>query len=269
VLSLGSALLVTVSLGSMGGEIGGSLIIVWASTAFIGLIQCLFLAELASGYPQTTGGAPAYNHEGFKNFSPLFGAVSSWGYWVGWIPGVAANLIVASNYIKAAFLPSLNILETTLVLAVFLHILNYFGLRLSVWVSATMGVCAIAPLAVILMSPVFRHSLWNSGNFFPLMPKGLVWYSRAGVLLFAKWMFVAVWSSYGGEMVATLGSEITKPEEAIPKVLGLAAATTLLAFVAVPVVLVAIVGPSRLAEDPYVVFLSAARGSLEPMGPWL
>src|SRR5271167_3211123 len=89
VLSLGSALLVTVSLGPMGDDLGPALVIVWVLTALIGLVQCLFIAGLASRYPDKVGGAPAYNHEGLKHLSPLFGAVSSWAYWVGWIPGVA------------------------------------------------------------------------------------------------------------------------------------------------------------------------------------
>jgi amino acid transporter len=259
VLSLGSALLVTVSLGPMGGEIGASLVVVWSGTALIGLLQCLFIAELACRYPHKVGGAPTYNHEGLKHLSPIFGAVSAWGYWVGWIPGVAANLTIASTYIKAAFLPNLNVLEMTLALGILLYVLNYFGLKVSVWVSGTMAFCALVPLVIILLSPVFRGSLWHGGNFHPMMPAGLTWYSLPGLLVFAKWTFVAVWSSYGGEMIATVAGELRDPRKDIPLALGLAAAATLLVFVAVPVVLVAMVGAPKLAQDPYVVFLSATR----------
>ena len=259
VLSLGSALLVTVSLGPMGGDLGPALVIVWVLTALIGLLQCLFIAELASRYPDKVGGAPAYNHEGLKHLSPLFGAVSTWGYWVGWIPGVAVNLTLASTYIKAAFLPKVNVLGLTLALGMLLYTLNYFGLRLSVWISGTTALCALIPLVVLLLSPVFRTSLWNGANFSPLLPKGLLWYSVPTLLLFAKWMFVAVWSSYGGEMVATIIGELRDPRRDLPKVVGMAAGATSLAFVVVPLVLVGIVGADRLAQDPYVVFLTATK----------
>src|SRR5882672_9941189 len=85
IISLGGTLLVTVSLGPMAGDLGPASIVVWILTAFIGLLQCLLIAELASRFPHKVGGPPAYIHEGLKHLSPLFGAASAWGYWVGWI----------------------------------------------------------------------------------------------------------------------------------------------------------------------------------------
>lgn len=255
ILSLGSALLVTVSLGPMAAEIGAASTLVWGFTALIGLLQCLFLAELASIFPRKVGGAPAYTYEGFKHISPLFGAVSTWGYWVGWIPGVAVNLTLAATYVEAAFLPGVNIVAVTLVLVVALYALNYFGLRLSVWLSGVVALCALVPLLVILAGLLFRPSLWQPSNFTPLLPEGEALPTLA---LLAKWAFVAVWASYGSEMVATIVGELRDPNRDAPKALGLAAAATLLAFAAVPTVLLAIVGVEGLSQDPYVVFSTAA-----------
>ena len=109
VLSFGSALLVNVSLGPMAAEIGAASVLVWIVTAFVGLIQCLLIAELAGRYPNKVGGVPAYIHEGLKHRSPLFGAVAAWAYWSGWIPGVAVHLVLAATYIRAAFWPDANI----------------------------------------------------------------------------------------------------------------------------------------------------------------
>ncbi len=259
VLSLGSALLVTVSLGPMGAELGPSLVVVWIITAVIGLLQCLLIAELASRYPHKVGGAPAYNHEGLKHISPLFGAVSTWAYWVGWIPGVAVNLTLAATYIKAAFFPGVNVIALAAGLGVALYVLNFFGLKFSVWTSGIMALCAVVPLLVVLTSPLFYTSLWKSANLWPLLPGGAPWYSPPMLLLFAKWMFVAVWSSYGAEMIATVIGELRHPEKDIPKVVGLAATATLLAFAIVPTVLVGVVGAGKLAQDPYVVFLTAMK----------
>jgi hypothetical protein len=50
VLSLGSPLLVTVSLGPMAADIGTACLAVWTLTAVVGLVQCLLIAELAGRF---------------------------------------------------------------------------------------------------------------------------------------------------------------------------------------------------------------------------
>ena len=105
VLSFGSALLVNVSLGPMAAEIGAASVLVWIVTAFVGLIQCLLIAELAGRYPNKVGGVPAYIHEGLKHRSPLFGAVAAWAELGGSIPRVFEHLVLSTPYIRAAFWP--------------------------------------------------------------------------------------------------------------------------------------------------------------------
>jgi amino acid transporter len=250
----------------MAEDIGAACIVVWMFTAFVGLIQCLLIAELASRYPEKVGGAPSYNHEGLKHLSPLFGAVSAWGYWVGWIPGVAVNLTVAATYVRAAFWPNVNVVGLTLALVVILYALNYRGLRFSVWTSTVMALCALLPLLIIVAAPLFHSALWHGRNFSPLLSHHGTPFSLSTLPLLAKWLFVAVWSSYGAEMVATMVGELRDPEQAIPRAVGLAAAATLLAFTVVPTVLVAIVGPRGMARDPYVVFLTASHEIFGSLG---
>jgi len=156
ILSLGGALLVLVSLGAMAAEIGVASILVWSGTVLIGTLQCLLLAELAGRFPQKVGGAPAYVHEGFKGISPVFGAIATWGYWVAWLPGVAVNLTLAATYLRAAFLPNINVLALTIALAMGLYALNALGLRPSVWLSGVLAACALLPLLLILIAPFFR-----------------------------------------------------------------------------------------------------------------
>jgi amino acid transporter len=252
VLSLGGALLVVVALGPMAAEIGAASLLVWGGTVLIGTVQCLLLAELASRFPQKLGGAPSYAHEGFNRFSPLFGAAATWGYWVAWIPGVAVNLTLTATYLEAAFFPGINTVALTLGLACALYALNALGLRPSVWLAGLMATCAVAPLAAILAAPLFRPDLWRADNLAPLVPAGV------SVTLLAKWAFVAVWSSYGAEMVATVVGELRDPRRDVPKAVGAASAATALAFVLVPLLLLGIVGVEGLAQDPALAFLTAA-----------
>jgi amino acid transporter len=266
VLSLGSALLVTVSLGPMAGEIGAASAIVWISTASVGLVQCLLIARLACRYPDKMGGVPGYIHEGLKRYSPLFGLVAAWGYWVGWVPGVAVNLTLAATYFEAAFWPGANVLGLTLALVAILYALNCLGLTVSIWIAGVFGTCALLPLLAILAAPLVEPSVWHGGNLWPILPSGETWHSPPALLLLAKWMFVAVWSSYGAEMVATVAGELREPARDIPRAMVTAAAVTLLAFAIVPTALVAMVGAHGLAEDPYTVFLTAARGIFGGLG---
>lgn len=104
VVSLGGSLLVAVSLGPMAAELGKGSILAWSIVAFVGVLQCFLIAELAAMFPDKTGGTPVYAHESFKSISPLIGALSNWGYWFGWIPVIAVNLVLAAGYMKATFL---------------------------------------------------------------------------------------------------------------------------------------------------------------------
>ena len=259
VISLGSPVLVTVSLGPMAAEIGTASVLVWTVTALIGLVQCLFIAELAGRFPHRAGGAPAYAHQGLKHLSPLLGAVAGWSYWVGWIPGVAVNLTLAASYLRAAFWPGVNVFGVTLALVVVLYALNRLGLRCSAWTAAVMAACAVVPLLLIVAAPLLRVGTWHWQNFAPLLPDRGGAPAPSTLALLAKWAFVAVWSSYGAEMVATMTGELRDPRRDIPRAIGLTAVITLAAFAIVPTVLVGTIGSHGLAEDPYVVFLTAAR----------
>jgi amino acid transporter len=260
VLSFGSVLLVNVSLGPMAAELGAASVLVWIVTAFVGLLQCLLIAELGSRYPDKVGGVPAYIHEGLKHRSPLFGAVAAWAYWSGWIPGVAVHLLLAATYIRAAFWPDVNVVVLTLTLAALVYTLNYFGFRLVVWTSGVLAVCAVVPLLVIFSGALFHGPSGQTDRVWTLLPNGRAWSSPPVILLLMKWMFVAAWSSYGGEMAATLAGELRDPERDSARTAVLAGVVTFLAFAVVPIALVGTVGGGLLANDPYIVFLTAARG---------
>jgi amino acid transporter len=263
VLSLGGILLVTVSLGPMAGEIGVASLIAWGTTALIGLFLCLFLAELSTRYPYKVGGAPAYIHEGFKHISPLFGALATWSYWVAWIPGVAVNLTLAATYLQASFFPHINIFPLIIILLICLYTLNYFGLRASTPISILIALCALVPLSLILIAPLFRPGLWHPEHFLPLFPDHTSWHSWP---LLCKWMFVAAWSSYGAEMIATIVGELHNPQKEGARAITLAAIAGVFSFTVVPTVLIALVGVQGLTQDPAVVFLTAATDIFGPFG---
>jgi amino acid transporter len=265
VLSLGSALLVNVSLGPMAGEIGAASILVWTFTAFVGLVQCLLLGELGSRYPNAVGGPAAYVHEGLKHVSPLIGALAAWAYWTAWTPGVAVHVMLAAGYVKAAFWPEADLSALIATFVVLLYAANYFGLSFLFWTSSVLAVCALGPLLLILVVPLLEDGAWRAVRFEAMVPHH-AWYSAPALALLAKWMFVATWSSYGAEMASTLVGALRPRRQEIPKVLAVAGTLTFISFTLTPAALVANVGAEMLAADPYVVFLTAARGTFGASG---
>lgn len=266
VVSLGGSLLVAVSLGPMAAELGKGSILAWSIVAFVGVLQCFLIAELAAMFPDKTGGTPVYAHESFKSISPLIGALSNWGYWFGWIPVIAVNLVLAAGYMKATFLPDIDIMYAALAMIIPMFVLNYFGLRTGIVTSVIMGVCAVGPLTVIALSPVYREGLFKAAEVLPILPPNGDWFSQESILLLFKWLFVGAWSAYAFESASAVVAEMKDPHTDAPKGMYAASIVGVLAYVVVPFVMLGIVGLESIKQDPSVAFLPAAQAIFGPAG---
>lgn len=257
-VALGAALLVTVSLGPMAGEIGGLSAWVWLAAAIVGLGQCVLLAELAARFPRRVGGTPQYVQSAID--APMLGALATWCYWFAWTPGIAVNLYLAAGYVQQSVANDVNQLLLTAIFGVVLYGLNATGLRPSTRVSAGLSIVAIIPIVLILAAVVANPSLVQLDRALPTeLPDGTAVLSLATILLFAKWFFVAAWAAYGGEMASTLVSEMREGGEAIPRAIVVGGVACLVAFGLIPLILIGVVGAEKLTEDPLVVFLTASR----------
>jgi amino acid transporter len=266
-IALGSAVLVSVSLGPMAGELGNLSPLVWGVAAAVGALQCLLIAELATRFPRRAGGAAVYAEEGLGRKSPLFGAIASWGYWFAWTPGIAVNLILAADYLKAGAWSGANTLLLAFGIAAFLYAVNALGLRPSMRVYAVVAVAACLPIAALMIAIVVQPSLVDFGRLLPLstadggsLGSGETWESLL------KWTFVASWTAYGAEMASTIAAEVRNPRESMPKAMAAAGVAGLFVFAAVPVLLIAVVGSAGMSEDAAVAFLPAASAALGDAG---
>ena len=267
VVSLGGALLVATSLGAIAGDLGPASVFVWTLVITIGIMQCLMIAEMASMFPNKSGGTAVYTHEAFKKW-PIVGAIANWGYWCGWVPVIPVNLIVAAGYLKS-FLPNLSdhqVLTAAIGMAIALYALNYIGLKPGIWSSAVMAFCAIGPMAVIVLSPVFLPHLFHASNLFPFKPLNGSWHSHASWMLMFKWMFVALWSAYGIESASTTIAEFKDPHKDAPKAMTAASIGGFIAFAVLPFVMLGIVGVSVLTQDASIAFLPAAQAIFGHVG---
>ena len=267
VVSLGGALLIATSLGAIAGDLGPASVFVWTLIITIGILQCLMIAEMASMFPNKSGGTAVYAHEAFKKW-PIVGAIANWGYWCGWVPVIPVNLIVAAGYLKS-FVPSLTdhqVLIAAIVMAIALYAVNYIGLKPGIWSSSVMAFCAIGPMAVIVLSPVFLPHLFHASNLFPFKPLNGSWHSHASWMLMFKWMFVALWSAYGIESASTTIAEFKDPHKDAPKAMTAASVGGFIAYAVLPFVMLGIVGVSVLTQDASVAFLPAAQAIFGHVG---
>ena len=250
----------------MAAALGPASVFVWSVAAGVGVLQCLMITELAGMFPHKSGGTPTYVHEGFGHLSPLVGTVSNWGYWLGWLPVIPVNLVLAAGYLRATFLPGSNDLVVAFALTILLFSVNYYGLAIGVWSSVVMALCALGPLSVIAFSPVLRPSLFHREYIMPFVPLGGSWTSWTSWMLITKWMFVAVWSAYAFEAASTIIAELKDPRKDAPKAMAAASTVGIIAYVIVPFMLLAIVGTDTLSKDPFVAFLPAANAVFGRIG---
>lgn len=255
VLSIGSALQITLALGYMAQDLGSVQILVWFGAALFGVVQCMLLAELATYFPGRSGTA-TYAHEAVGTGAPWVAALAGWGYWFAWTPGIAINLVLAAEYLRAGVAPGMNTAVFVAVVGLALYWCNARGLRTAVNVSVALAVLAGAPLVALLLSPIWDSSLFNVQHVVPFdIPQSGSHGPAATVLM---WLFVATWSAYGAEIASTAFAEMHEPRSRAFRTMGCAGGITLLAFTLVPLMMTGLVGSDNLAQDPATAFLRPA-----------
>lgn len=256
-LAVGAALLITISMGPMAADLGNLQVLVWAGAALIGLVHCFLIGELAIHSPGRAGGTATYAHEALGTRAPWLAALSSWGYWFAWTPGIAVNLILAAQYLRAVVAPDLNTVALGLVIGAVLYVVNALGLRITVQFSVILAALAGIPLLLMLLAPLVKPSLFHGSYVWPFHgPTGQSTGSTA--VLAVKWLFVATWSAYGAEIASTIVAEFRDGGRTAVRAMSTAGITCLVAFTAVPWVMTGLVGPDQLANDADTVFLTPA-----------
>ncbi len=269
IVSLGGALLIATSLGAIAGDLGPASVFVWSLIVGIGILQCLMIAEMASMYPNKSGGTAVYTHEAFKKMADCrryrqLGLLVRLGSGHSRQPDRRRRLHESR---LSRNLTDGQVLIAAIVMAVFLYAVNYVGLKPGIWSSSVMAFCAIGPMAVIiLLAGVPAASCSMPSNLFPFKPLNGSWHSHASWMLMFKWMFVALWSAYGIESASTTIAEFKDPHKDAPKAMTAASIGGFIAYAVLPFVMLGIVGVSVLTQDASVAFLPAAQAIFGHVG---
>ena len=268
-VTAGVPVLVLVSLGPVAGLAGTASVLVWTASAVMGFFMALVFAELAVAFPHHTGGIGVLAARVWAPRSRLLSMASQWGYWFGWSPALAINGVLLGGYLRATFAAGtpgwVTIVFAACVLVLSVTI-NHYGILRGAWVQVALAAIVAAGVFALLAVAVgggrFRWS-----NLTPLQPPS-GWSSTAGVVAIAGALFVAGWSAYGAELALSYGTEYRDGARGAADVAVVIAVIGVVAYTAVPLAVVGVLGTGATQGDP-VAALSAvlrdAGGGAEPV----
>jgi amino acid transporter len=249
-------------LASLGGSIGvlgtTGAFVLWSISICLGALQNNIHAELASMFPNKSGGIALYAHEAWRKYLTIIGPLATFGYWIGWSVVLAVNGLVAGTLIQAEWFSDSTWTESfagfDLSLAVVVGVVlialvwafNVFGVRPAVWFGYVTGGLLIIPAFALMFLPYITGE-WESAN--------MTWEigTNGGLALALTWLYFMCWSSYGIEVVATFAPEYKDTQRDTKMALRTAAMFSSLVYVLLPLGLGGTLGTAVIAEDPTLI----------------
>ena len=162
-------------IAGLGGSIGalgtGGAFLLWSISICLGALQNNIHAELASMFPNKSGGVALYAHEAWRKYTTLVGPLATFGYWIGWSVVLAVNGLVAGTLIQAEWFADSTWAESgagfdlTLPIVIGIGLIatvwlfNIYGVRPAVWFGYVTGGAAADPGVRAHVLPVHHGRL--------------------------------------------------------------------------------------------------------------
>ena len=249
-------------IAGLGGSIGalgtGGAWLLWSISICLGALQNNIHAELASMFPNKSGGVALYAHEAWRKYSTLVGPLATFGYWIGWSVVLAVNGLVAGTLIQAEWFSDSTWAESgagfdlTLPIVIgigliaIVWIFNIYGVRPAVWFGYVTGGLLLIPAFVLMFFPYITGD-WSSDNLnFNIGENG-------GLALAIVWLYFMCWSSYGIEVVATFAPEYKDTQRDTRLALRSAAMFSAVVYVLLPLGLGGTLGTQLVADDATLI----------------
>ena len=252
-------------LGASIGALGtGGAFLLWSISICLGALQNNIHAELASMFPNKSGGVALYAHEAWRKYLTLIGPVATFGYWIGWSVVLSINGLVAGTLIQAEWFSDttwstsgagfdLNLpILIGIGLIVLVWLFNVYGVRPAVWFGYVTGGLLCLPAFVLMFLPYITGD-WSGSNIeFQIGANG-------GLALALVWLYFMCWSSYGIEVVATFAPEYHDTQRDTRMALRTAALFSGVVYVLLPLGLGGTLGTAAVAEDgTFIAFYTQA-----------
>jgi len=209
---------------------GSGLLIGLAIAGGVAYSNAVASAQLAAQYP-TSGGTYVYGRE---RLGESWGFVAGWGFVIGKTASCAAMALTFASYAAGGPLWANRLVAVAAVVA--LTAANYHGISRTVeaaWVLVGVSILALVVVVLAIATSGHTHGGIGSSSF-----------GAYGVLQSAGLLFFAF---AGYARIATLGEEVRKPEETIPRAVPIALGIALALYLAVGVAALVGAGPAALA----------------------
>ena len=258
-------------LGALGfsvGDLGGwGAAILWGISAFVAVFLNTIYSELATMFPDKSGGIALYAHEGWRKYTTLVGPIATFGYWIGWSVVLAVNGLFIGQIVQGAWFsgepfggPTSNpdttgyfstgtvnvglpvLIGVGLIVAVWLF--NVYGARVGVTFGYAAGILLMVPLFVMMILPFINGSFDSANLVNNLGAEGQAW---GGLQLALVWLWLMSWSAWGVDVCATFAPEYKDTVRDPRLALRSAALFSMVVYIILPIGLVGGAGP-KLVE---------------------
>ena len=252
-------------------------IILMGVMTIAGCFLCFCLAELATMWPDRTGGIPSFATESFRPWTGdtaarHIGGVSGWAYWLGWFPVAPINVILTASYLAFLFKFSqghmvdpvgttwgtpigITIVLVCFALLILIFIPAYLGIRLGAAFATVLGILSMLPITVMIFLPFFHPSSLHWGNVagFHAPPDVVVTFT-----FICAWFFPILWNVIAMEAAACYVGECRGGARDAKIALTAEGLFGVFIYVATPLMFVAVLGVALSAAQaaPLTAYLS-------------
>lgn len=264
-MTMPAALIAT--LGASIADLGGwGAAVLWAISMLIAMGVNWIYTELATMFPESSGGITHYASEAWKKRAPWVAPLASVGYWFPWGTNLATYGAITGALIQAQWFPesqwNINIgpIELSLPIVIgigvilFMYLINVVGVRMTMaFVYITAGILMI-PLFAFIILPLFSGQ-WS--------PAELTWnlHGMEGLRKALVWLYIMAWTTFGIEVCATFAPEYKNSVKDTTRAIKAAVLFCMGVFFLIPITLGGYAGEAAIQEDPATFFV-ASFGSL-------
>lgn len=260
-MTMPAALFATLG-ASISGLGGWGAAALWAVSMLIALGVNWLYIELATMFPDSSGGIAGYAAEAWRSRAPWLAPVAGVGYWLPWgtnlaTYGALTGLLIQSQWFPeqdwtASFGPihlSFPIVIGLVVIGL-LYLINVIGVRVTMTFVYVTGAILLIPLVAFIVLPVF------SADWAPL---DLSWRLDGldGLHTAVVWLYVMAWTTLGVEVCAVFASEYRDPVRDTARAIRAAALLCLGVFFVLPLTLGGFAGEQAIDADPLTFFVGS------------
>lgn len=263
-MTMPAALIATLG-ASISGLGGWGAAVLWAISMILAMGVNWLYTELATMFPNSSGGISDYAAKAWKSRAPWVAPLAGVGYWLPWGTNLATYGAVTGALVTAQWFPqsdwsitlgpitlgpiSLSLpIVIGLGVIVLLWAINAIGVRMAMSFVYITAAILMIPLFVFIVVPLFSGG-WNPGD--------LTWrlHGWEGLRTALVWMYIMAWTTFGIEVCATFAPEYKDSVKDTTRAIKAAVLFCLGIFFLIPITLGGYAGEAAIDADPSTFFV--------------